>query len=201
MHAEGQSIRKGGRRGAAVWVLAAAVMVLPAGATGAEGNAVVAAMPPDGRAPIDAAIQPGQSVTPSATDSVSQGAEKKEDAEANAAAIAAEAALRADAAAATLMPHKGFRLLEAESFGRFPTGIAIVRLDASIAGGDTERGVLPGLIPRYEAVCWNELADSLVDVREVCFPGSFGIPPAHASLKDVVRASLLIHCDLCLTYV
>jgi len=86
------------------------------------------------------------------------------------------------------------------SQGRFPTGLAIAKVEIGQTGPRGPRQVTLLDIPNVEAVHWNDLLDQMSPIRETVMSGRLDLPPGPTRIRDLVSAAAGLHCGLCLTY-
>ncbi len=86
------------------------------------------------------------------------------------------------------------------STGRFPTGVAVVRVVAAEDEVAGKRSLRVGEMPLEQAAYWNQLMDTLPPVREVTILRDLGIDPRGAQWQDFLRESANIDCSLCLMF-
>ncbi len=84
--------------------------------------------------------------------------------------------------------------------GRFPTGLAVVRVDAFSSGQDSERSLRLTDIATHHAIYWGHLLDDLPSIREVVFPRTLGLDPRGYDTGEVLGAATRQNCGLCLMY-
>lgn len=95
----------------------------------------------------------------------------------------------------------GVQLLNDEATnGRFPTGLAVVRVHASSRDEGPERPLFVSAMGSDRAVYWNGVVDDLPSVREVTILRTLGIDPRGGTWSDLTREALNVACDLCLMY-
>lgn len=99
------------------------------------------------------------------------------------------------------LAHSGGEILAADSSqGRFPAGLAVVRVEAVSANEAAGRVLRVVPIAEYRGAYWNfELAD-LPELREVTTPRKFGLDPRGADWRSVLRVAAAQNCELCLIY-
>lgn len=93
-----------------------------------------------------------------------------------------------------------YTIVEREpSIGRFPAGIAIARI--KLQGGVEE---LPHLeldpLLNHEAVYWNELFDSMPDVRETTLIDQPSVPQRIVTLPMLLKSAQRLRCRFLLVY-
>lgn len=86
------------------------------------------------------------------------------------------------------------------SAGRFPTGVSVVRVEATMHERSTRRCLRVADMPQECAVLWCQLWDDLPPIREVTTLRTLGLDPRGARFGDLLRESEIIDCDLCLIY-
>lgn len=92
------------------------------------------------------------------------------------------------------------RLDKGKSAGRFPAGLSIVRIGATVDPSRERRFIHPEPMAPDRAVRWNHFVDGLPLVREVTMLRSLGLDPRGARLSDLLRESINLECSLCLMY-
>lgn len=86
------------------------------------------------------------------------------------------------------------------SRGRFPTGLAIVRLSAVEDQIDRQRGVEFVPIDPERCIQWNHFVDDLPPIREVTMLRTLGIDPRGSTWQDFLYEARQMECGLCLMY-
>lgn len=84
--------------------------------------------------------------------------------------------------------------------GRFPTGLAVARIDAFTTGQRDERSLRLTDIAVHHAIYWSHLLDALPTIREVVFLRPLGLDPRGYNVNAVLQAALEQNCGLCLIY-
>jgi hypothetical protein len=84
--------------------------------------------------------------------------------------------------------------------GRFPTGLAVVRINAFTSPKGDERSLRLTEIETHHAIYWSHLLDDLPAIREVVFPPTLGLDPRGYDTGEVLRAAARQNCGLCLIY-
>ncbi len=84
--------------------------------------------------------------------------------------------------------------------GRFPTGLAVVRIDAFTGGRNDGRSLRLREIATHHAIYWGHLLDDLPAIREVVFPRTLGLDPRGYDAGEVLAAAARQNCGLCLIY-
>ncbi len=84
--------------------------------------------------------------------------------------------------------------------GRFPTGLAVIRIDAFTAAGSSDRLLRLTEIATHHAIPWNHLLDALPAIREVVFPRGLGLDPRGYDADAVLQAAVAQNCGLCFIY-
>lgn len=98
------------------------------------------------------------------------------------------------------LAQSGGTTLEGEaSVGRFPTGLAVVRVEA-VTKDDLARRLRVVPVAQYRDAYWNQEMSDLPELREVAMPRKFGLDPRGADWRSVLRVSLAQNCGLCLVY-
>ncbi len=99
------------------------------------------------------------------------------------------------------LAHSGAATLDAEaSSGRFPTGLAVVRVEAVTKDQAANRYLRVVPVAEYRDAYWkSEMAD-LPELREVAMPRTFGLDPRGADWRSLLQTAAAQDCDLCLIY-
>lgn len=84
--------------------------------------------------------------------------------------------------------------------GRFPTGLAVIRIDAFTTEQGSERSLRLTEIETHRAIYWNHLLDDLPAIREVVFPRTLGLDPRGYNMEEILQAAAQQNCGLCLIY-
>jgi len=99
------------------------------------------------------------------------------------------------------LAHSGGSLLAADSTeGRFPTGLAVVRVQAVSTDEAARRALRVMPVADYRGAYWNDEMSHLPQLREVTLPRKFGLDPRGADWRSVLRMAAAQNCDLCLIY-
>jgi hypothetical protein len=90
--------------------------------------------------------------------------------------------------------------LEPSAPGRFPAGLSIVRVEAATSGDEPEHFLRLIMLEDFRSAPWIYTMQDVPAVREVTTVGTYGFDARGADWRDVLKASLLNDCDLCLMY-
>jgi hypothetical protein len=93
-----------------------------------------------------------------------------------------------------ILPH------EAPSSGRFPAGLAVVRVRANLDDSADAKGLHVAEIPQDQAAYWNQVMDTLPAVREVRLLREYGFDPRGAGSADFLAEAVKSDCSLCVVY-
>ena len=86
------------------------------------------------------------------------------------------------------------------SFGLFPTGLCVLRVEAFEDASRSQRRLRVQPLPGHHAVYWNHLFDTLSDIREVVFLARPQLDPRGYDFHAVLEASSNLSCGLVLIY-
>ncbi len=95
----------------------------------------------------------------------------------------------------------GYHYLHPEpSFGLFPTGLCVLRVEAFMDSGRAQRFLRVQPLPGHHAVYWNHLLDSLSEIREVVFLARPHLDPRGYDFRAVIDAATGLNCGLAMIY-
>lgn len=95
----------------------------------------------------------------------------------------------------------GYHFLRPEpSFGLFPTGLCVLRVEAFVDSARAQRFLRVQPVPGHHAVYWNHLFDTLAGIREVVFLSRPHLDPRGYDFRAVIDAATGLNCGLALIY-
>ncbi len=95
----------------------------------------------------------------------------------------------------------GRHILDATpSSGRFPTGLSVVQVVATVDGPEVTRTVRPAQMAGDRQAYWLGLADDLPGMREVRLQRQRGLDPRGTGHREILDEALNSRCNLCLIY-
>ena len=97
-------------------------------------------------------------------------------------------------------PEEGAKLLSDEkSVGRFPTGLAVAQVYASVEPG-TKGSILPAESTEARRALWNDMLTDLPTLREVRVLRATSLDPRGFHCRDLLCRAVTDHCNLCLIF-